>query len=364
MFDSGALAVSLPALELRNVRLPGSIFSARDIETAEFSPQLSLALDLIVGVCRESGFEPTFVARPEIFSHGESRTWLTKRLNGAKDHLALSDGTAIRLIPGLRNHAFLFGLDRAADVQALRKLERRAPELFGALQAQVNTARRFASSGETPASVAISGVDALEREAPQFFRIAINAESVEDSFARTMRSRLALRPGQRFDAIEYVALTETSLAEPSFRRRLADKLNLVYFDPRRALILRIPPNAGASRDIEDRVRATLAALVAASPRVPLAAAAGAWLVTTDLTADRLSGLTEACDFLAPDSYDFWRHSPQSYGRFRSVRVHVRARGLNTAAFADIVASMTGRPIETIADRDDDDSEASLGGDSR
>jgi len=357
MFDDGALALSLPALELERVRLPGSVFSAADIATAEVSPQLRLALDLIVGVCRESGFEPTFVARPEIFSSGESLAWLTKRLNGAKDHLALSDGTAIRLIPGLRNHVFLFGLDRAADAAALQKLERRAPELFGALQTQVNTARRFASGRESPASVAISGVDALEREAPQFYRIALNAESVEDSVARTLRSRLALRPGQRFDEIDYVALTESSLADERFGEWLAEKLNLVYFDPRRALILRIPANAGASRDVEARVRATLAALVAASPRVPLAAAVGAWLTTGDLTADRLSGLTEACDFLAPESFDFWRHSPRSYAGYRRLRVHTRARRLNAAAFAEIVASMTGRPIEVVGGGDDEDSQA-------
>ena len=66
MLDDGALAISLPALELATFRPPGSIFSARDLAAAELSPELNIAVELVTGICRESGFEPTFVARPEI----------------------------------------------------------------------------------------------------------------------------------------------------------------------------------------------------------------------------------------------------------------------------------------------------------
>ena len=144
-------------------------FRRSDLAAAEFSPALRIAVELVTGICRESGFEPTFVARPEIFTHGESRAWLDKRLGGVKDHLALSDGTTIRLIPGLRNHVFLFGLGRAADGEALQRLERRAPELFGSLHSQVNTALQFGRRRETPAPIAIVGVDALEPEAPRVY---------------------------------------------------------------------------------------------------------------------------------------------------------------------------------------------------
>ena len=269
MLDDGALAVSLPALELAAFRPPGSIFSADDFAAAEFSPALSLAVDLVTGICRESGFEPTFVARPEIFTHGESRAWLAKRLGGVKDHLALSDGTTIRLIPGLRNHVFLFGLGRTADGEALQRLERRAPELFGSLRSQVNTALQFGKRRETPAPLAIAGVDALAPEAPQFMRVAINADSVEDSFGRTLKTGALVRPARRFSQLEYVALTETSLNDRGFAKAIAEKLNHVYFDAHRGLILRAPPNAGASSKVEDRIRAVVAALVSARARVPL-----------------------------------------------------------------------------------------------
>lgn len=353
MFDDGALAVSLPALELATFRPPGSIFSPRDLAAAEFSPALSMAVELVTGVCRDSGFEPTFVARPEIFTHGESRAWLAQRLGRAKDHLALSDGTTIRLIPGLRNHVFLFGLGRAADGEALQNLERRAPELFGSLHSQVNSALQFGKRRETPAPIAIAGVDALEPEAPQFVRMAINADSAEDSLSRTLRTGALLHPPRRFSELEFVALTETSLKDRSFVEAIAEKLNLVYFDAYRGLILRLPPNAGASCDVEDRIGAVVSALATARVRAPLAAADSALLAIGDVSPDRLAGIADVSDFLAHDSFDFWRHSPEYYRAFRNISAHARARRLDAESFAAIVEAMTGRAVEILW-RDPDD----------
>jgi hypothetical protein len=347
MLDDGALAVSLPALELQAFRPPASVFSTDDLAAAEFSSALSIAVELVTGICRESGFEPTFVARPEIFTHGESRAWLAERLGGVKDHLALSDGTTIRLIPGLRNHVFLFGLGRAADGEALQLLERRAPELFGSLHSQVNTALQFGKRRVTPAPLAIAGVDALEPEAPQFVRVAINADSPEDSFHRTLRTGALLHPARRFSELEYVELTETSLNDLGFAKLIAEKLNLVYFDARRGLILRLPPNAGASSKVEDRIRAVVSALVSARACVPLAASDSALLATGDVSSDRLAGIADVSDFVVHDSFDFWRHSPESYRAFRSIKVHARAGRIEGESFAAIVEAMTGRAVEMV-----------------
>jgi hypothetical protein len=358
MLDEGALAVSLPALELTAFRPPSSVFSAHDLAAAELTPALSVAVDLVTGICRDTGFEPTFVARPEIFTHGESRAWLAERLGRAKDHLALSDGTTIRLITGLRNHVFLFGLGRAADGEALQRLERRAPELFGSLHSQVNTALQFGQRRESPAPIAIAGVDSLEREAPQFLRLAINGDSAEDSFSRTLRIGALRHPPRRFAELAYFALTETSLNDRGFAKMLADKLNLVYFDARRGLILRLPPNADASRDVEDRIRAVVSALAAARARVPLAAADNVLLATGDVSADRLAGIADVADFVAHDSFDFWRHSPASYRAFRSVSVYARPRRLDAESFGAVVEAMVGRAVETLW-RDPDDERFSL-----
>ena len=346
MLDNGALAVSIPATELASFRPPGSVFTIDDLPIARLSSPLALAVDLVMAVCQGAGFAPTFVARPEIFTHGESRAWLVGKLRGAKDHLALSDGSTIRMVPGLRNHVFLFGLGRAADASALARLEKRAPELFGSLHTQINTARQFAAGKETPTPVAISGLDVMEQEAAQIFRIAINVDSADDSVARTLRSP-APAPTQKFSELEYVALTETSLADASFQKMLAAKLNLVYFDPLRALVLRLPPSVGASRALETRLRAVFAALNAARPRAPIVPTASALITTCDLSGERLAAFAEASDFTAPDTFDFWRHSPETYAQFRTLRVHARSRLWHRAAFNVIVEAIAGRPIEIV-----------------
>ncbi len=347
MLDEGALAVSLPALELKGVRLPGSLFAASDLGAAKLSPALAIAVELVTKQCLDRGYQPVFVARPEIFTHGASLAWLSERLGGAGDHLALSDGTTVRLIPSLRNHVFFYGLGRIHDEAALQRLERRAPELFGVLASQVNTARRFGAQAKTPKPVVIAGLEAREAAPPGAYRIAVNIDSVDDSLDRTLRSASPFPPAERFAEVEYVALTEASLGDTGFGERLAAKLNLGYFDSRRALILRLPPNAGDSYDVEDRLRATLAALVGARARVPLAAAPHSWFVTSDLTVDRIAEMADAVDFVTHDSFDFWRYSPAFYQVFRTVRIHARARMELREGFAEIVAGLTGRDAEIV-----------------
>ena len=189
-------------------------------------------------------------------------------------------------------------------------------------------------------------------------RMAINADSVEDSFSRTMSAGALLHPPRRFSDLEYVALTETSLNDRGFAKAIAEKLDLVYFDAHRGLILRLPPNAGASRKVEDRIRAVVSALVSARARVPLAPADSALLATGDVSPDRLAGIADASDFVAHDSFDFWRHSPESYRAFRSISVHARARRVDAESFAAIVEAMTGRAVEIVW-RDPDDERFSL-----
>ena len=348
MFDDGALAISAPAAELNALPLPGSLFSAADIAAAPLSPALRLAVDLLLGACRQAGFQPTFVARPEIFTHGEALAWLKARLNGVRHHVALSDGTTARLIPGLDNHVFFFGLHRAADDAALTRLARRAPELIGQLRSQINTALEFAD-GVAPLPVAVTGADASEPPPPAFYRLALNLDSVDDSLTRTMRSGPLPRLPGRFAEIDYVALTETSLADAGFLATLAAKLSHAYFEPRRALALRLPMNARSSLDVDDRAEAALAALIASEPRAPIAAAPGAFFVDGDLAPDRLAAFAPVVDFAAPDSFPFWVHAPARYRAARTVTVHARARLAAAADFAPLVEALTGRPCALVRD---------------
>ena len=140
MWDDGPLAVSLPVRELGRTPLPGSVFGAAALVEAPLSEPLRRALALVSSAARRGGAELLFVARPEIFIYGEGLTWLRATLGPARRHLSLSDGTAVKLIPGLSNHVFFYGLSRRDDSGALRQLMRRAPELLGQFDSQLNTA--------------------------------------------------------------------------------------------------------------------------------------------------------------------------------------------------------------------------------
>jgi len=134
------LLVSIPGSALTDLRLPGSVFAWRDLRDAVLPPDLRLALRLVMEHAAATRLRVRFLARPEIFTDGASRAWLDARIAGSTDHLILSDGQAVRPIPGLRNHLFFFARGRPAGEQALRRLAGVAPELFAGLASQVNGA--------------------------------------------------------------------------------------------------------------------------------------------------------------------------------------------------------------------------------
>jgi len=346
MLDEGALAISVPAPEWKSTRPPGSVFFRRDIAGQPFSRPLVRALDLVASACAHAGFEPAFVARPEIFTHGESLAWLMAKLGPVRDHLSFSDGATIKLIPGLRNHVFFYGLGRRADAEALDRLKRRFPELFVAMRSQVNSALRIGSGVEAPAPIAIEGA-ALSARMPTFYPIAFHAYSPAEGLRREGHggSRTQLPSG--FDEVTYVPLTEASLGDPDFMRSIASMYDAHYFAPERALVLRVPETIGASSEPEDRLEACINALWEGGSRAPQAPARNAWLASEDVSATALAGAASAANFLAHDTYDFWRAPPADYRRFRSRKVVAR-RGRNLKdEFDHLIEALCGAGTEIL-----------------
>ena len=164
------------------------------------------------------------------------------------------------------------------------RLERRAPELFASLNSQINTALQFGTPphafAPTPIAIGV-GDDGGLRQAPQLFRIVLNIDSTDDSLARTRRGGPAVAP-RGLHEVEYVALTETGLADAAFVKLIAKRLARVYFDLARALILRLPNAADPTATVETRMRGVFDALAAAQASVPVAPAPTAFFATSDL----------------------------------------------------------------------------------
>ena len=344
MLGEGALAISVPVSEWQSGRPPGSVFFRRDLIEPHFSSTLVRALDLVFSACAHAGFEPVFVARPEIFTHGESLAWLKRRLGFARDHLCFSDGVTIKLIPGMRNHVFFYGLSRRADSEALDRLHRRFPEMFGVLRNQFNSALRLGP--ESPAPIVIEGAPSSSQP-PVFYPISLHRYSANEGLRRTMLGGPRPRLPHGLDALTYVPLTEASLADIGFMRSIAELYDGGYFSPARALVVRPPETFGASSDLEDRLEACLTAMGEGGARAPLAPASNAWFATDDVPATTLAEVARHTSLLTHDSYDFWRASPAEYRLFRSRKIFAR-RGRNLdGEFDHLIEALCGEGTEIL-----------------
>ena len=346
MLDEGALAISIPALEWRGTRPPGSVFFRRDIAGQPFSAPLLRALDLISSASAHAGFEPVFVARPEIFTHGVSLAWLMAKLGPIRDHLSFSDGTTIKLIPGLRNHVFFYGLSRQADGEALYRLIRRFPELFETLSSQVNSALRLGSDAESPPPVAVQAAPQAATKSA-FYPIALHAHSAAESTKSALLGRPRIQLPRGFDELTYVPLTEASLRDRDFMRTIAAVFDESYFASARALVIRLPEAFGESSDVQDRLEACLVALAEAGSRAPLAPAANGWFATEDVSGATLAAAAASTNFLGHSTFDFWRAPPSDYRLFRTRRI-VAKRGQNLIGeFGDLIEALCGAEAEIL-----------------
>src|SRR5579862_8407822 len=121
MFGPEDLAVSLPARELAKVELAGSVFSVDALDGEPISEALRFAIDLLRMATEDAGGSLRFIARPEMFTHGETVAWLRAELGSARNHVCISDASCIRVIPGFQNHVFFYGLGQKSHFEALQR---------------------------------------------------------------------------------------------------------------------------------------------------------------------------------------------------------------------------------------------------
>jgi hypothetical protein len=349
MWETGGLAVSLPAKELLGHRLPGSFFGREHLLAAKISDELRRAISLIEQAAFERGVTTIYVARPEIFTHAESLSWLRDKLGTIRDHLSISDASTVRVIPGMRNHVFFHALGRRHAASDLTQLERRAPELLFSIGAQINSALRFRDETKShiPEPMALEGNgDATPTEA-EFYRFYLNPYSIEDSVARTVHRGAVEIAEASTESLLYAPLTEVSLDDPAFTRVLASAIARALLDPSRAVVMRLPFGGEPDFSVTDRLKITLAALNGADALIPGAPASRVFFATEDVDIAQLQTISENMDFFAHDSYDFWRHSRSFYGAFGSLRVAARRGRHGSGALSSLLAQLLGRAPELI-----------------
>jgi hypothetical protein len=350
VFGGEDLAVSVPARELANVELPGSLYTADSLEAADVSLELRRALRQIEALSASSAKAPVFIARPELFTEGATLARLREKLGSVRDHLCLSDGSTIRPIPGMRNHVFFYGLGRRSHFDALARLESRVPELFSSLESQVNSALRITHGGRSyaPPTVVLHRHRDSGFVAPDIFRFYFNRHASEDSIGHV---RSAVVPGgltQRFAKLVYVPLTETAVADPHFMHLLSAKIERSYFDPTSCIILGLPHGPDKDSTLPARLQSLFSGLQAVPGRIPRLVADNVFIATEDIDPSQMRQLADGLELLLHETFDFWRWAPQSYRVFHRIGIVVPGgRRHHVAMLSQLLKLAYGRTAEIV-----------------
>ena len=339
-FERGVL-ISPPARELAATTPPASVFPVEALDMASVSPPFRDALDLVAS-CAPPGRPRLIVARPEMFTHGASLAWLNQAIGGVLDHVALSDGEAVRLVPGLRNHVYFYAIGQAGRLDALERLERRAPELFTQLHSQVNTALGFRWKGRrfAPLTQAIVADARAPDPAPELRALAIDGHSPEGSVALALAAAPATPA--RFARLHYLRLSEGALGEASVAWRVTALVADALADPTRAIVWVLPESAS---DEAGRVGALIRCLSAGGGRLPGGLMPNVFFTSADLSAEALGGLAAKRTLVVDDFAGFSHAAPDFHDSFAKILVYARPRRHMPSQFQDLLGMVYGPQTE-------------------
>jgi hypothetical protein len=257
-----------------------------------------------------------------MFTHGVSLDWLRSRAPGIEDHLCISDGTAVRPIPTMRNHLFLYRLGSVDNAAAFARLSRCAPELLAGFHSQLNTSFGFRVGRDTvvPPTVLLQGTAKAKPSSSFKFYAHVDDPSLEASVQNILQTEVSFKAKSgRFSHLTYVPMTEAAAHDKPFAKKIAQAIRRSYADPARSVVLRLP-RLNPSARIEQRLEAALRAVRAPDldhPRVPQSSVL---FVTEDPTAQALTALAAARDLLVHSSLEFWHHPAGYYAGFHMLQI--------------------------------------------
>jgi hypothetical protein len=317
--------------------------------TADVSTELRCALRQIKALPGDMRKEPVFIARPELFTEGTTLAWLHGRLGPVRDHLCLSDGSTVRLIPGMQNHVFFYALGRRSDFDALGRLESRVPELFSTLASQINSALRVTHGNRSysPPTVILHRQSDCDFVAPVFFRFYFNRHASEDSVARVQISAADDSLMHRFAKLVYVPLTETATSDRHFMHLVSTLIERSYFDPTICIIVGLPRVPDKDGTIAARLHTLFSGLQAVPGQIPRLVADNVFIATDDIDPNIACRHADQLELLLHDTFDFWRWPPQSYSAFHRIGVVVQGGRHQAATLSSLMRLAYGRVAQIV-----------------
>lgn len=343
-----ALLVSLPAWELSNVSLGSSVFGREALIGAALSSRLRAALSLIEDR-RNSDAPLLFVAHPEIFTDGVTMEWLRARVGAIADHLAISDGSSIRLLPGFSNHVFFYGLGWPQDGAGLARLERRVPEIFTQLDSQVNSALQFQGKH----SVFAPNTAFLKRQAApggtefELRRLFLNRHTVDGSASRMLDAKPVDPANLRFGKLTYIRLSERGLLDTSLTRQISTEVVGRFVDPTWGVIFVLPQSRSAASPLLGRLHALARGLIEGGCRTPMTPASNMFVATENLPESTLLKISDVRQLIVDEGDDFWGSAAPFYDIFEPVTVFAQRKRHQPATYRRLLRRAYG-PAAVVA----------------
>ncbi|MDR3717599.1 MAG: hypothetical protein P4K98_02280 [Bryobacteraceae bacterium] len=323
MLFAKGLAVSLPAREFVDAMPQGALLEAEAVLGQRLSGGLRAAVQLLCDHVESAGRRLIFILRPEIFTHGEPLAWLNARLGEIEDHLSLSDGVVVHLLPGRRNHLFFYRSSQAEAVAALKRLDARAPELAPQLVSQVNSCFSFGEGKAKymPRPVLLQATAQAFAGMASFREFYFNDCSIEDSVARSeLAGDLPADVLTRYGEITYIPVTGVAAADPGFNLYLAQRIRAVLCTPERLLLLGAPLAAGKEDTVPRMLTRLLHGLLAHGGVLPRAVLGNVIIATALLDPADLP--KAKLELVVPEGFEFWRLPRAYYSRFARISVAV------------------------------------------
>ena len=333
--------ISVPPDELKCAELPGSLFEAAQLHRMPISDALKRAAGLVATACRH----PVCLVRPEIFTHGQARQWLNARLNGTRHHICLSDGTSVKVIEGLDNHVFFYGLGQRKGSAGLQNLSSWAPEIFSHVRSQINSFHAVVLAGRlvqppTRLSLPRSRVPAVQ---PEMYRYVFNPQCPQECARLMVEAGSDPKPTlDEFKELIYIPLSESGSHDAAFSNLAARIIAAAYFDHSQCVLLRLPAANENMPDLAQQMIRTLEAIGASGIVAPRVVAKNVFLLRSD-PPESFFDTDRRWSFVVDHTFDFWRYTQRLYPRLRSVRYLYDGDPRQLQGVVHGLSSLLGRP---------------------
>ncbi len=352
LFPSG-LAVSLPSYDLRKAVLPSSIFGLDALEDIDLRAELQAAIRVVAGFCTLLGRRLVFIHRPEMFTNGDTLSWLAEKLDGIGDHLNICDGATVKLVPGMRNHLFFYLPGQQKSLNAFEKFIVRAPETMSQITYQINTTFSFnyASTLHRPQTLLLQADGHRSSEAPlEFCRFYLNRHSVEDSAARSSTLHpVGIEALRQASDIVYIAFTNSAANDILFCRMVADTiLKMLALPKGHLLVLQAPAAEAAGEKFLVRVLRLLEGIRRSDVILPRAILDNV-IIASNIPNESMLGTTLGhMRLVIPDSFDAWAYPRNFWAMFSKVTLLLpRFRRRDKLAIVELLTDVMGYSPEIV-----------------